>query len=166
MNFCSIFYIWLILVIRNTAIRLALIALWGISGMAMVLAGYHYARDIIITPIFSATFIWIYKRLESRLPDKELDFLVISSAFLLVAANYFMTGNLQYHVSLAFQVILGIYASVFFYQKVGFVTYLLSFLMFLATREGNLLIELKFFFIALIIALIRIVVDRMRASKA
>ena len=165
MNFCSIFYIWLILVTRSTAIRVILIALWSISGTAMVLAGYHYIRDIVITPIFSATFVWIYKRLESKLLDKDLDFSVISSAFFLVIANYFMAGNLQYHVSLAFQVILGIYAPIFLYQRIGFSTYFLSFLMFLATREGNLFIELKFFFIALIIALMRFTADRIRASK-
>ncbi len=161
MNFCSIFYFWLIVTIQNKPLKIALIPIWAITGIAMVLAGYHHLRDIAITPLFSASFIWFYKYFESKLNDNKMELCIVIFGFLLLIANYLMTQSLQFHVSLAFQVILGIYSTILLSSvmyKIGYGLCALGFFVFQTTRNGNMFMELKFLFFALLMVALRFLV--------
>ncbi|MDR0942220.1 MAG: hypothetical protein LBM19_01215 [Holosporales bacterium] len=72
MNFQTAFYVWLITANKNTAVRLALCLLLITIGTCIVLAGYHYARDVILTPLFSCSFIAVYKYARAKLENDAM----------------------------------------------------------------------------------------------
>ena len=163
MNFFSIFYIWMIIKNRNKFVRCFLISILTLSGAAMVFAGYHHASDIIITPLFSISFILLYRYLELKLAKQILEFLISSLAFTLMLINYLMIGELQYHISLAFQVISGIYILHSpvknLLKNIGNFMYFLVFLAIFISQQSNFikgLCNLKFVYISLCIASLRL----------
>lgn len=109
MNFQSVFYIWMIIENKNNIFRLLLFVLWILTGVAMVFAGYHFARDVIITPIFSLACILISKYIIKKSNSKnntELIFIIIAFVFTII--NYLIANKMQYHVSLALQSVYGL----------------------------------------------------------
>ncbi len=112
MNFQSIFYIWMILKNKNNLLRVILLAFWIITGTTMVFAGYHFARDVIITPIFSLSFILLFKYISRKLNNENnTNLILLITAFVFSLINCWIAGKFQYHVSLALQ---SIYALILF----------------------------------------------------
>ncbi len=88
MNFLSIFYIWIILKNGNNLFRGFLLIFWLITGAAMVFAGYHFARDVIITPIFSIGFILLFKKKKKKLDNENnLNFILLTTSFVFSVIN-------------------------------------------------------------------------------
>lgn len=109
MNFQSIFYIWMIIKNRNNLFRMILLIFWIITGAAMVFAGYHFARDVIITPIFSLMFILLFKCITERLNNENaLNSIFLIAAIIFSIINYMISKKFQYHVSLSLQSIYGL----------------------------------------------------------
>ncbi len=112
MNFQSIFYIWIILKNKNNLFRIFLLIFWIITGAAMVLAGYHFARDVVITPIFSFAFILLFKFIMKKLNNENnLNLILLTTVFVFSIINYWIAKKFQYHVSLSLQ---SIYALILF----------------------------------------------------
>lgn len=158
MNFQSVFYIWMILKNKNSLFRFLLFAFWVITGSAMVIAGYHFARDVIITPIFSLAFILIFKYVSERINDEDnLSSIFLITAFIFSIINCVISKKFQYHVSLSLQSIYSIilFTSILSKRKTNLVLKLLliivglSYLILAWNKHSDLyllILESKFFF--------------------
>lgn len=166
MNFQSIFYIWMIIKNRNSLFRMILLIFWIITGAAMVFAGYHFARDVIITPIFSLMFILLFKCITERLNNENaLNSIFLIAALVFSIINCMISKKFQYHVSLSLQSIYGLllFAILSNKRKVDFI---LKFLLIIAgifylrfawNKHFDIyfvILESKFFFIYAVVALL------------
>lgn len=112
MNFNAIFYFWLMMINRNAIIRAALLSMLGISGWGMVYSGFHYARDVLITPLFAFALIFLYKRYIEILGKEKAFAIVLAISMILLVVVSEMRGIVEFHIALAYGIILG-FGSVF-----------------------------------------------------
>lgn len=165
MNFQSVFYIWMIFANKNNLFRIVLFIFLGITGIAIVLAGYHFARDVIITPIFSLSFILLFKYIIKKLNNENnLGSLFLIIAFVFSVINCFISNKFQYHVSLSLQSIysLILFSAIFNQRKMNFILKFslifvgISYLALAWNKHSDiylLMLESKFFFVYALIAL-------------
>lgn len=117
MNFNAVFYFWLIMINRNAIVRAGLLLMLAIIGWGMVYSGFHYARDVILTPFFALAVIFLYKLYIKNL-EKEKEFsIILMISMSLIALAFKMKGNIEFHMIIAYGIILGFGSGILMLQK-------------------------------------------------
>ncbi|MDR0695489.1 MAG: hypothetical protein LBF56_01795 [Holosporales bacterium] len=108
-NFGTVFYVWMILANRKLYVSVCLGILWLAYGWCLVVAGYHYALDICLTPLFSLACVWTFwyvRQQHCRRGSFVAPLLVLSTVCMVI--SFVIAGEMQHHITLAYCSICGL----------------------------------------------------------
>ncbi|MDR3031003.1 MAG: hypothetical protein LBU35_01295 [Holosporales bacterium] len=124
MNFNSVFFLWIFSTYKKPIIRIFSLLSLAAIGWNIVYKGFHYARDVLLTPPFACLCIFIYRKF---IEDKDISriFLTINLfSAVIILGLYFINGFVHWHIFMAYYIIIGFGLSRIFFeelkQKIGF----------------------------------------------
>ncbi len=91
-NFYSILCIWIFISYKSKYIKTLSILVFCLAEWRIVYLGYHYLRDVLLTPLFALTVTYLYKKFVSDFSDyKKLVIFAVVNA-LLIMTLIWLTG--------------------------------------------------------------------------
>ncbi|MDR0744561.1 MAG: phosphatase PAP2 family protein [Holosporales bacterium] len=126
MNFNAVFFLWIFTTFKNRIIKIFSVLLLATIGWSIVYKGFHFARDVLLTPIFSCLFIFIYKKFIANQSSSRAFLIVNIVSSILIFCLYFVKKTIPEHIFIAYYLIIGFGLSKLFLeilkQKTGFRT--------------------------------------------
>lgn len=114
MNFCSVFYFWLFFVYKSKLSRCLTIFLMTITGISMVLKGFHFSFDVMAGAFCALLMVSLCIKYLDNLPYNTKFFTVIIGSISLTVVRYLSNGFIDSHIFLALYFILGFGLAILF----------------------------------------------------